>query len=109
MNFVRRSTKLSLYEFAAGKWSDWANDADGIAYPTWGPDGRSIYYAGVNAPTYKRLKVGSRDIQQLLIVPNENPYATNVGPWSGLTLDGTMMYTRDVSSQNGYELDVEFP
>jgi len=112
MNFGRRSTKLSLYDFTAGKWSDWVNDPDGIAYPTWSPD-QFIYYANISgrasSPGYNRVKPGSHQVQHLFDVPNANPYSTNVGPWSGLTPDGTMMYTRDVSSQNGYELDVDFP
>jgi Tol biopolymer transport system component len=113
MNFARRSTKVSLYDFAAGKWSEWVNDPDGIAYPTWAPDGQSIYYTNISSrtttPGYNRVKQGSHQIQHLFNVPDAKPYATNVGPWSGLTPDGTMMYTRDVSSQNGYQLDVDFP
>ena len=113
MDFARQSTKLSLYDFATGKWLDWVNDPDGIGYPAWAPESGSIYYADIRyrtgVPAYNRVKVGTRQVQHLFSVPNANPYATNIGSWSGLTLDGTMMYTRDASSQNGYELDVDFP
>lgn len=113
MNFARRSTKLSLYEFATGKWSDWVSDPGGISYPGWAPDGHFLYYANItgraNSPGFNRVKPGSHEIQHLFDVPNASPYSTNIGPWSDLSLDGTMMYTRDVSSQNGYELDVDFP
>ena len=113
MNFGRRSTKLFLYEFATGKWSDWVSDPGGISYPGWAPDGQFLYYANItgraNSPGFNRVKPRSNEIQHLFDVPNASPYSTNIGPWSDLSLDGTMMYTRDVSSQNGYELDVDFP
>jgi len=109
MDFARQSTKLSLYDFASGKWSEWVNDANSIEYPAWSPDSQFIYYASGSLPAYDRVKLGSHQIQHLFNIPNLNPYSTNIGPWSGLTLDGTLMYTRDVSSQNGYQLDVDFP
>lgn len=113
LDFARRSTKLSLYDVQAQKWSDWVTDSDGIAYPTWTPDSRSIQYANLSsrasAPAYNKVAVGSSHIQQLFIVPNSRPYSTNVGPWSGMTPGGSMMYTRDVSTQELYQLDVDFP
>jgi len=56
-----------------------------------------------------RVKVGSEQIQHLFDVLNANPFATNIGPWSGITSDGSIMYTRDASTQNIYQLDVNFP
>ena len=113
MNFARRSTKLYLYDFEKGSWTEWANDPDGISYPTWSSDGKFVHYAnlysGTNIPSYNRVKLGSKAVERLFSIPNANPYATNIGPWTGLTPEGSMMYTRDVSSQNGYQLDVEFP
>jgi hypothetical protein len=32
-----------------------------------------------------------------------------VGTWSGLTPDGSPLFTRDISTQEIYALDVEFP
>jgi eukaryotic-like serine/threonine-protein kinase len=113
MNFARRSTQLYLYDFVKRTWTEWANDPGGISYPTWSSDGNFVHYAnifsGTNIPAYKRVKLGSKAVQRVFNVPNANPYATNIGPWSGLTPEGSMIYTRDVSSQNGYQLDVEFP
>ncbi|HEV2172588.1 MAG TPA: hypothetical protein VGR71_03425, partial [Nitrospira sp.] len=113
MDFARRSTKLLLYDFQTGKWSQWVEDPDGIAYPSWLPDGRSIQYANVSSggstPSYNRVKLGSSQIQRLFDVPGADIYATNVGPWTGMTPDGSIMYTRDVSTQELYQLDVDFP
>jgi eukaryotic-like serine/threonine-protein kinase len=113
LDFGRRSTKLYLYDFAVGKWSLWASDPDGISYPAWTSDGKYAQYANVlsatSTPAYHRAKLGSSQVQQLFSMPEANPYATNVGPWVGTTPDGVVIYTRDVSSQNGYQLEVDFP
>jgi eukaryotic-like serine/threonine-protein kinase len=113
LDFARRSTKLSLYDIHAQKWSDWATDPNGIAYPTWTPDSRFVQYANISghasAPAYNKIALGSSRIQQLFTVPNARPYSTNVGPWTGMTPDGSLMYTRDVSTQEVYQLDVDFP
>ena len=93
----------------AGKWSQWANDPKGISYPAWTADSHFIQYQNGNVPNYNRVKVGSGQIQSLFVLQNENPYATNIGAWSAATPDGSMMYTRDVSTQEIYMLDVDFP
>jgi eukaryotic-like serine/threonine-protein kinase len=109
LDFVRKSTKMYLYDLQAGKWSQWVTDPAGIGYPEWTPDDQFVQYQNDDTPTYRRVKLGNGKIQRLFAIPNENPYATNIGTWSSATPDGTMMYTQDVSSQNGYELDVDFP
>ena len=109
LDFARRSTKLYLYDFHTGKWSQWANDPNGISYPAWNSDGGFIQYASGTTPDYNRVKLGSSQIQRLFAIQNPNPYATNIGPWSSITPDGSMMYTRDASTQNIYQLDVDFP
>ena len=109
LDFARSSTKLFLYDVQAGKWSQWANDPKGISYPAWTADSHFIQYQNGNVPNYNRVKVGSGQIQSLFVLQNENPYATNIGAWSAATPDGSMMYTRDVSTQEIYMLDVDFP
>ena len=100
---------MYLYDLQAGKWSQWVTDPAGIGYPEWTLDDQFVQYQNDDAPTYIRVKLGSGEIKRLFAIPNENPYATNIGTWSSATPDGAMMYTQDVSSQNGYELDVDFP
>jgi Tol biopolymer transport system component/predicted Ser/Thr protein kinase len=109
LDFARRSTKLYLYDFHTGKWSQWANDPKGMNYPEWTADSHFVQYQTADVPDYNRVKVGSGEIQTLFAIKNENPYATNIGTWSSITPDGSMMYTRDVSTQEIYMLDVDFP
>ncbi|HSC56515.1 MAG TPA: hypothetical protein VLC51_04900 [Nitrospira sp.] len=85
------------------------NDPNGISYPAWTPDGKFLQYASGSTPAFNRVKLGGSHVQQIFTVQNSNPFGTNVGPWSSITPDGSMMYTRDVSTQNIYLLDVDFP
>ena len=82
-------------------------DPDGIGYPAWTTDAHSIVY--VNRSGWKRVKLGSSSIQHLFTIQNAAPYGTSLGVWAGLTPDNSVMFTRDVSTQDIYKLDVDFP
>jgi len=109
LDFTRKSTKLFSYDMQAGKWSQWCNDPKGIGYPEWTRDSHFVQYQNGDIANYNRVKVGSSQILSLFAIQNENPYSTNIGNWSSVTPDGSMMYTRDVSTQEIYMLDVDFP
>jgi hypothetical protein len=104
---VVQTEVLHLFDFQSGKWSDWVKDPDGIGYPAWTSDGQSIVY--MNRSGLKRVKLGSNSIQHLFTIQNAAPYSTSFGVWSGLTPDNSVMFTRDVSTQDIYKLDVDFP
>ena len=108
MDFERNPKNLHVYDFKTGKWSDWVKDPDGIAYPSWTADGQAVIY-GSSSPGFNRVKLGSKAIQHLYTIQNANIYGTNLGPWSGIAPDDSVIYTRDVSTQDIYKLDVEFP
>jgi eukaryotic-like serine/threonine-protein kinase len=107
LDFMRNSKVLHLFDFQSGKWSEWAKDPDGIGYPAWTTDGQSIVY--VNRSGLKRVKLGSNSVEHLFTIQNATPYSTNLGVWAGLTPDNSVMFTRDVSTQDIYKLDVDFP
>lgn len=107
LDFERLSKKLRLFDFQAGKWSDWLEDPQGIGYPAWTADGKYIVYA--NPGGYSRIKLGSSSIERLFTIQNSKAYSTNIGQWTSLTPDNSVMYTRDVSTQDVYMLDVDFP
>ncbi len=107
LDFMRNSKVLHLFDFQSGKWSDWVKDPDGIGYPAWTSDGQSIVY--VNRSGLKRVKLGSNSVEHLFTIQNAAPYGTSLGVWAGLTPDNSVMFTRDVSTQDIYKLDVDFP
>jgi Tol biopolymer transport system component len=107
LDFERISKKVVLFDFKTGKWSDWFEDPKGIAYPAWTSDGKAVEYG--NSEGFSRVKLGSSSIQHLFTIQNINAYSTNIGSWTSLTPDNSVMYTRDVSTQDLYMLDVDFP
>ncbi len=106
------SKKLVLFDFKAGKWSDWINEPDAIGFPTWSRDGNYLYYDTISTdhPTFRRVKVKQTRSELVLDLRDLNRYSlTLVGAWSGLAPDGSPIFVRDLSTDEIYSLDVELP
>ncbi len=106
------SKKILLFDFRTQKWSDWINEAGAIGFPNWSPDGHYLYYdAGFTGhPTFRRVKVGQTRSEFLLDLKDLRRNVYDVaGAWSGLAPDGSALFVRDLSTQEIYALDVEFP
>lgn len=96
--------KLLIFDFQTQKWTNWVSEPGLVNMTTWSHDGRYIYYVNVStAPTYRRVKVGQTrselvvDLKDLRVL------------WNGVTPDGTVLLTRDVSVDEIYSLEVELP
>ena len=101
-----------LYEFATQKWSKWVTESGNIAYPSWSKDGKSIYFDNffTDHPTSRRIKLGDARSEELFSLAGIHRYqGTSSGTWSGLAPDGSKLYVQDLSAQEIYALDVEFP
>ena len=108
----RDSQRLMLYDFRTQKWSQWLTEAGNIAYPTWSPDSKYIYFDNflTEHPTSRRVKLGAARSEELWSLAGLNRY--NAGPsgsWGGLAADGSRLYVQDISAQEIYALDVELP
>jgi eukaryotic-like serine/threonine-protein kinase len=101
------SRKLLLFDFQTQKWSEWIHEPDGLAYPTWSRDGAYAYFE-VNGkkPSYRRAKVG--DTRSEVVVDLKSLRLFGSG-WCSLTPDGSPLFTRDVSTDEIYALDVDLP
>jgi dipeptidyl aminopeptidase/acylaminoacyl peptidase len=108
LNLEGLSRKLFLYDFQTGKWSEWVTDADGVGYPAWSPDSRYVDYWSVGK--IKRIRVGESRATDLVSLKGLHIYFTpEFGPWNDNAADGSRMVLRDVSTEDIYALDVEFP
>jgi len=102
------SKKLFLYDFQTEKWSEWITDPDGVGYPAWSSDSRSIEYWSANK--IKRIKLGDSRPEDLFSIQTLNIFATpDIGPWNDSAADGSRMFLRDVSTEDLYALDIDFP
>jgi hypothetical protein len=60
-------------------------------------------------PQYFRIKVGETKSESIVRLKDLRRYFGSVGFWSGLAPDGTPMFVRNISTQEVYALDVQFP
>jgi dipeptidyl aminopeptidase/acylaminoacyl peptidase len=102
------SKTLRIFDFQTGKWSDWATDPVAVEYPAWTSDSRYVEYT--TDVEVKRIKVGETHPETLFSAKGLHQYSTpDFGVWSDNAPDNSRMFLRDVSTQNLYTLDLDFP
>jgi len=101
------SSKLLLFDFKTQKWSDWITEP-GIGYLTWSQDGSYLYYDNFDHPTFRRVKVDQTHSELLVDLKGLSKYsAPPAYGWSGITPDGSAVFTRDLSTDEIYALDLD--
>jgi serine/threonine protein kinase/Tol biopolymer transport system component len=106
------SGTLMLYEFRRQKWTKWLTEPGNLAYPTWSKDSTFIYFDNflTDHPTARRVKMGAAHSEELYSLSALKQFqALNSGTWSGTAPDGSRLYAEDLSLQEVYALDVDFP
>jgi eukaryotic-like serine/threonine-protein kinase len=105
------SLKLSFFDFKNQMWSAPIMEKAVIGYPTWSRDGKYLYFnEGGLDPTFRRVKVGAAASETLFTLKGLSMYSSiMVGDWSGLAPDGSPLFTRDISTQEIYALDLQLP
>jgi len=59
--------------------------------------------------SYCRIEVGESKSESVVSLKGLRRYFGSIGAWSGLTPDGTPLFVRDISTQEIYALEVQFP
>jgi serine/threonine protein kinase/Tol biopolymer transport system component len=105
------SLKVAFFDCKNQKWSEPIAEPAVIGFPTWSRDSKYLYFdEGGADPTFRRIKVGAASSEMLFRLKGISRAGSNmVGEWSGLTPDGLPLFTRDISIQEIYALDVELP
>ncbi|MGC2541410.1 MAG: protein kinase, partial [Candidatus Sulfotelmatobacter sp.] len=106
------STKLLLFDFKTQKWSDWVTEPGVVGYLNWSRDGSYLYYDNTftDHPTFRRVKVGQTHSELLVDLKGLHRYlAPPAYGWSGIAPDGSALFTRDLSTDEIYTLDLELP
>ena len=105
------STKLFLYDFKTGKWSDLAEDPN--SFPSWtmSPDGKYLYCTTAgNDPKAERIRIADHSVETITSLKNfRNTSAPVEGIDTGIAPDGSLLLTRDVGTQEVYSLTVKWP
>ncbi len=100
-----------LYDFKTQEWSEWLGEASNVNYPQWSADSRYVYYDNfaTGNPKRRRVKVGDSRAEDIFELKGLRRYLGNWGSWTGLAPDNSALFVRDVSTQEIYALDVDFP
>ena len=103
------SLKLMLFDITTQKWSELASIF--VAFPTWSPDGRYLYFDGIldNQEGYFRVRIADRKLERLFSLKGFQAAGGAFGNWSGLGPDETPLFVRDASIQEIYALDWQTP
>jgi len=104
------SLKQFLFDFKTNKWQE-LTSAVSIGYPSWSHDAKYLYYdaqPGTEAGLY-RVRISDRKVERIATFKDIRRASGIFGSWSGLTPDDSPLLLRDISSQEIYALDLQFP
>ncbi|HEY7353615.1 MAG TPA: hypothetical protein VH596_12685 [Terriglobales bacterium] len=105
-------TKVMLFDFRTGKWSNWLNEPAGaVNYPVWSADSRSLYFDDLvtDEESIRSVRVDQHRAQRVFKLQGIERYPGPFGLWSGRMPDGSWMFVRDHSTQEVYQLSLELP
>ena len=108
-----RPFKLMLFDFATQKWTE----AFGfeMGFPSWSRDGKYIYFF---QEFYKqdvrerivRFRLSDRKIENVGDFKNVGRRTTGtIAAWFGLAPDDSPLFARDISTQEIYALEMDWP
>jgi hypothetical protein len=101
-----------LYDFNRRSWQQLTKDKVEATYPVWTADSKCIYFNATHekgSPEY-RICLSDGKIQHVADMAQDGPLAYGKGGWwTGLAPDGSILATRDTSSEEIYALDVKLP
>jgi Tol biopolymer transport system component len=98
--------KLVIYDFKTQKWSDWVSGLGFIGTPAWSRDSNYIYFDTPSGehPGYRRVKLGQTHSEFLVDLKD-----LHRSWWSGITPDNSPIFSRNISTDEIYALDLELP
>jgi eukaryotic-like serine/threonine-protein kinase len=105
------ATKIVIFDFKRQTWSDWVSGPGLLSYPTWSRDGKYLYFEtrATETPGYYRIQPGQTRPELVVDLRDLHQFGSRIGPWSGITPDGSPLFVRDLSTDEIYALDLELP
>jgi Tol biopolymer transport system component len=102
---------LLVFDVSTQKWRRVADKLGTIGFITWSPDSRYIGFDTTltEASGFYRMRVADGQIERLISLKDIQRFFDIFGPWSGMAPDGSPLLVRDISTQEIYALDVDFP
>ena len=109
------SRKLVLFDISAKKWDEIVGFP--VGYPTWSHDGKCIYFqfSGDEGDqdvhhSIGRVRLDDHKIEKVVDVKEVGRMTTGTFvEWFGLAPDDAPLFARDISTQEIYALEVDWP
>ena len=104
--------RLMLYDLLTTKWT-LAVDSE-IGFPSWSRDGKYLYFEfypslDANSVSLGRLRLSDRNVEHVAELAKVGRLTTGTfGRWFGLAPDDSLLFARDISTQEIYALDTEW-
>jgi hypothetical protein len=82
-----------------------------FGFMTWSPDSRYIGFdTKFSADSgFFRVRVADGQIERVVSLKNIRRFFPQSGAWSGMAPDGSPLLVRDISNQEVYALDLQWP
>ena len=106
------SIALMIFDFTTQEWTEAFPSQ--VYYETFSHDGKYIYFLNIPAPDFKtrvlRLRMSDRKIEEVVDLQKAGPLLNGrTATWFGLAPDDSPLVTRDISTQEIYALEMDWP
>jgi DNA-binding winged helix-turn-helix (wHTH) protein/Tol biopolymer transport system component len=105
---------LMLFDLSTQKWTEAFGSE--MAWEQWSHDGRYIYFSDMHNPAQElhtrvvRLRLSDGKIENIVDLQNVGRLtAGSFGAWFGLAPDDSLLFARNISTQEIYALEVDWP
>jgi eukaryotic-like serine/threonine-protein kinase len=106
------SIGLMIFDFTTQEWTEAFNSQ--VFYETFSHDGKYIYFLSIPTPDFEprvlRLRMSDRKIEEVVDLQKAGPLLNGrASTWFGLAPDDSPLVTRDISTQEIYALEMDWP
>jgi hypothetical protein len=93
------------------EWRELVSGLGSVGYLTWFPDSKYVGFDNLLADDtgFMRVSAPEGKVERIASFKKTRRFWGRWGPWSGLAPDGSPLVVRDISTQEIYSLDVDFP
>jgi hypothetical protein len=103
-----------LFDLSTQKWTEAFGSE--MAWEQWSHDGRYIYFSDMRSPAPEphtrvvRLRLSDGKIENIVDLQKAGRLtAGSLGAWFGLAPDDSLLFARNISTQEIYALEVDWP
>jgi Tol biopolymer transport system component len=111
---TERPFRLMLFDFATKKWTE--ESSFEVGYLSWSHDGKYIYFQHLQNNGHDdlehiaRLRLSDRKLEEIVQVKNVGRLTTGtITDWFDLAPDDSPLLARDISTQEIYALEIDWP